>query len=556
MDSVDRGRQILVLTIDIGNGRNDFVVVHEHDDPVLLAAEFSNKYGLDSKIQRNLTTMIQENVKEVLKNNLHLKEPEGSEDSYQSPILSPIKPNTIPQEDLKSIKSENSNTKRPKKSQSKANLDKPSVYNEVYKQLRKSDISKSMSSVSSASKRGGPNYGDYLYAKGLQDRDQAEKYKELKKQEQFEKEMHNYTFSPLINSNSSIISPRAFDKPELSLYRKQQEKQEKIAKMRQDIEKDEMKECSFVPKINKSSLSKESLGNKHDQLFNQAKELKAKRVQDIEEDKKKFPFRPDVGNAWKKNQNETTEEFLDRLEKSKRFTNLEILTIRKQKEAEDMNECRQFKDELRNGPSRHETEEIWEYLYNQRDSKAKDIEASQKEAFKTLESISQSKKISDNSAKIFEKFRVKQFENLFASMDSDSDGLVSACRIDINHIDPEVLKVLTPFFEELEESQVEIGIENFVKSMENLYGILNVEQKAVLIKRSRKSVEETPDGKPFVSARSSDLAGKVQEKLPEDFFERQIMVSKMKEMKIEQLKEEIDKKNMSECSFKPIILSK
>ena len=556
MDSVERGRQILVLTIDIGNGRNDILVVHEHDDPGLLATEFSNKYGLDSKLQRNLTTMIQENIKEVLKNNLHLKEPEGSEQSYQSPFLSPIKPSAIPQEDLKSAKTENSRSNRPKKSQSRANIEKPSVYNEVYRQLLKTENSHSMSSISSTSKRGGPNYGDYLYAKGLKDRDQAEKYKEMKKQEQFEKEMHHYTFSPLINTNSSIISPRAFEKPEQTLYKKQQEKQEKIAKMRQVIEKDEMKECSFVPKINKSSLSKDSLGNKHEELYNQAKELKAKRVQDIEEDKKKFPFRPEVGNASKKNQSETTEEFLDRLDRSKRFTYLEILAIRKQKEAEDMSECKQFRDELRNGPSRHETEEIWDFLYKERDSKAKDVEASQKEAFKTLESISQSKKISDNSAKIFEKFRVKQFENLFVLMDSDNDGIISACRIDLNSIEPEVLKVLTPFFEELEQSQLEIERENFVRSMENLYNILNVEQKAVLIKRCKKVEEEAADGKPFISARSSDLATKVQGKLPEDFFERQIMVTKMKEMKIEQLKEKLEMKNMSECSFKPIILSK
>lgn len=556
MDSVDRGRQLLVLTIDIGNGRNDFVVVYEHDDPGLLATEFANKYGLDQKVQRNLTIMIQENVKEVLKNNLHLKEPDDSEDSYQSPFLSPIKPGSLPQEDLKSVKTENSASKRPKKSHSRTNIEKPSVYGEVYRQLRKTEVSKSMSSVSSTSKRGVPNYGDYLYAKGLKDREQAEKFKEMKKQEKFVQDMHHYTFSPLINSNSSVISPRAYEKPELFLYKKQQEKQEKIEKMRQSVAKDEMKECSFVPKINKSSLSKDSLGNKHEELYNQAKELKARKDQIIEEDKKKFPFRPDVGTACKRNQNETTEEFLDRLEKSKRFGDLEVLEMRKQRELEDLSECKQFRDELRNVPSRHETQEIWDYLYSQKDSKAKEIEASQKEALKTFESISQSKKISDNSAKIFEKFRVKQFENLFALMDSDADGKISACSIDINHIDPLVLQTLTPFFEELEQSQVEIEVENFVRSMENLYNILNVEQKAVLVKRSRKVEDAVNEGIPFVSPRSKDLANKVQGKLPGDFFERQIMVTKMKEMKIGQLKEKIDLKDMSECSFKPIILSK
>jgi hypothetical protein len=557
MDSVDRGRQILVLTIDIGNGRNDFVVVHEFDDPAFLASEFAAKYALDSKVQKNLQVMIQENVKEVMQNALHLREPDGSEDSYQSPLLSPIKHYLAGAEEQKSVKTEGSASKRAKKNPSRAKIEKPSVYGEVYRQLRKTEASKSMSSVSTTSKKGS-NYGDYLYAKALKDKEQSEKFKEMKKQEQFEKDMHHYTFSPLINTNSSVISPRAYDKTELFLYKKQQEKQEKIQKLKENQDKETMKECSFVPKINKNSLSRESLGNKHVELYNQAQELKFKRAQSIQNDAKKFSFHPHVGNAQKKNQFESTEEFLERLENSKTVSQAEIEEIRRQRQDFELSECKQFKDSQNSAKisERNNSVEIWDFLYSQRDSKNKEILISQQEFQKSLEAASQSKKISDRSSLIFEKFRQRQFEQMFDMMDSDGDGKISVCSIDINSMDLDVLKVMTPFFEELEQYREGIEKENFVRSMENLYSILNVEQKAVLVKRLKKEKEEDTAKATFLSPRSKDLAGKINSKLPEDFFERQIMVTKMKEMKVEQLKQKIDLKDMSECSFKPIIYSK
>ncbi|OMJ74012.1 hypothetical protein SteCoe_27160 [Stentor coeruleus] len=550
MDAVDRGKQILVMTVDIGDGRQDFITVYEHDDPAYLAQEFAGKYGLDRTLQKNLHIMIQENTKEVLKSDMHMKEPSETDSIGPSPFLSPIKTD-YKNNDSKMKKPNNNNNTETKCSPSKG-----SIYSAVYKQLRKTTNSKSVSLMNSQSKikKNGFNYGDYLYAKGIKDREQAEKFKEMKKQEQFEKEIHNFTFSPLINTNSSMISPRVYDKPENILLKKQEENKEKLKKIKESQEQEYYKECSFTPKINNSAKSKEGV-KKHKELYIQAEERRERKEKRIEEDLKQWSFKPDVGNARKKNVFETTEQFLDRLETSKKATEEEMERIRKEKERMELEyvNSKPYKQEKEKSFDRHNTAPIWDYLYSQRDSKKKEIETSQLEFLKSMEAASLSKKTTENSDKIYNDFRIKQYERLFTLMDSDYDGQISASAINITALELPVLKVLTPFFEELEKTQVSISLQDFCQSMENYYKTLNVEKRAILIKRPDKKEEEVPERKPFISTTSAILAEKKRSSLPADFLERQSTVTKMTEMKLQKIRDEKEGKIEQECTFKPII---
>ena len=90
METVNRGKQLLVMTIEIGDGRQDFIAVYEKDDPSALAQEFSSKYNLDSTLTRNLSIMIKENKNEVLSKGLHLQETSESESFSQSPYVSNV----------------------------------------------------------------------------------------------------------------------------------------------------------------------------------------------------------------------------------------------------------------------------------------------------------------------------------------------------------------------------------------------------------------------------------------------------------------------------------
>ena len=565
MEAVDRGKQLLVMTVDIGDGRQDFITVHEHDDPILLAQEFASKYGLDALLQRNLSIMIQENTQEVLKNSLHLREPVDSECSSESPYLSPIKTENLQSESriAKGTKGVKNTSNNISKNNSKITASKGSIYGAVYKQLRKAASSKSISSTTSQnkSKNGSSyNYGDYLYAKGLKSKEQNEKFKEMKKQELFEKEIHNFTFSPLINTNSSIISPRVYDKPENILMKKKEEKEEKLKKLKEEYEEDYYKECYFTPKINEISKSRDSVGNIHTELYLQAGKLKDRKEKKIEEELKQIPFKPDIKDGRKNKVFETKEMFFDRLESSKK------------KSEEEQEKLRQKTDEIDTDPvtgqklfkpltsvqserhlSRYNSEPIWEYLYKQKDHKKTEISAAQQESFKQMEAISVSKKASENSDKIFDEFRHKQLQRLFALMDSDCDGKISAGAININGIDVSALKVLTPFFEELELKNLPINEAEFTRKMEEFYRTLNVEEKAFLIRRQDKKEQEEPERKPFISINSTILAEKKRGSLPADFYERQSTVTKMTEMRIQKIREEKSDEAIKDCTFKPLI---
>ena len=62
-----RGNEILNITVDIGNGKHDRVVVHEFDDPCILAKDFSAKHRLTQKIEVALTRNISELLKDIAK---------------------------------------------------------------------------------------------------------------------------------------------------------------------------------------------------------------------------------------------------------------------------------------------------------------------------------------------------------------------------------------------------------------------------------------------------------------------------------------------------------
>jgi hypothetical protein len=63
----NRGNEILNITVDVGNGNFDNLIVHEFDDPGTLSREFVSKYNLSQKIESALTRNIQELIKELAK---------------------------------------------------------------------------------------------------------------------------------------------------------------------------------------------------------------------------------------------------------------------------------------------------------------------------------------------------------------------------------------------------------------------------------------------------------------------------------------------------------
>lgn len=62
----DPGREVLVMTVDLGRDMKDKLVVREHDVPQDLAEAFCRKHGLNDRLCRALAMNIEANLNEML----------------------------------------------------------------------------------------------------------------------------------------------------------------------------------------------------------------------------------------------------------------------------------------------------------------------------------------------------------------------------------------------------------------------------------------------------------------------------------------------------------
>jgi len=79
-------------------------------------------------------------------------------------------------------------------------------------------------------------------------------------------------------------------------------------------------------------------------------------------------------------------------------------------------------------------------------------------------------------------------------LDSDGDGQISAYRIDISSLDPELLQVLSPLFIEMEEMGMSLNLEEFQDAANRLYKSVSLPEKNVLVKRQRSGSARSQDG--------------------------------------------------------------
>lgn len=71
-------------------------------------------------------------------------------------------------------------------------------------------------------------------------------------------------------------------------------------------------------------------------------------------------------------------------------------------------------------------------------------------------------------------------------LDSNGDGLISALKIDISKLTPEILKILTPLFCEMESLGQTLDWEDFVEAAKLLYNTLSISDKNKLLAINHK----------------------------------------------------------------------
>jgi hypothetical protein len=390
----------------------------------------------------------------------------------------------------------------------------------------------------------------------MKKKEELKKNAELKAQAMDDSELPELTFSPAINKQSSYISPRPAEHPEDILYRKGKEYQERLEKLKENQDKETLKECKFVPKINKKSKNQTRSTQIYVALHDLHEKRTEKQVKKAEEEIKQIPFRPNVTKTKKKGGKESKEEVFDRLDGTKRALEERLEQQRRLKESQEFDETGQkfFHPKINSqSEKRLATDTVWDMLYSQSSTKQKEMEKLKTEQQKLFQETSQSKKICDTSDKIFHDFRTRQYERLFKTLDSDEDGLISANAIRIDLIDGQALLILTPFLEELASSQEEMNFEVFCTKLDILSKSLSVGQRSILLKKESKKTVEERERKPEISETTVALAEKKRSTMPKDMYERLTTANKMTEMKLQKIKEEREKKFEQECTFKPVL---
>ena len=92
----------------------------------------------------------------------------------------------------------------------------------------------------------------------------------------------------------------------------------------------------------------------------------------------------------------------------------------------------------------------------------------------------------DNTNRIMERAKIKKFSDIFRVLDSDGDGTISAQRIDITSIDPNLLQVLSPLFCEMEELGQTLDEDEFIEAIGRLYDSLSLPERNTILQLRQK----------------------------------------------------------------------
>ena len=379
----------------------------------------------------------------------------------------------------------------------------------------------------------------------------AKKVSEEKKKESLDKDQKELTFSPTINKVSSMMSPRYYEKPEEILYKKAEKSKQKLELLKQKAEEDELKECNFMPKINHAPRLRDTQKTIYEELYSQAEKKKEKMLQKRDNDLKQYSFAPNI-ELTKKKDEKSKEPVHERLINSKKHFEESLEEKRKSKITDyDENTGQKFFQPIIESKTEPRNKPIWEHLYSIDSEIKKEREEALSEEKRFWDANASAQKTTVNTQKIFQDFRDKQYEKIFNLLDANKDGKISATEINLEGLDSKMIEILSPIFDDIQENNREIDMNGFIQRMDILSKALNVEERAYLIKRENKAVEEPQERIPYVSPASSKLAAKKRNDLSSDIYERLVSANELTELRLKKHKEVQELFELKDCTFRP-----
>jgi len=483
------------MTVEIKEGEVGVLKVRVDDDPHVLASEFAAAHGLDSE---QLALLVQY----IIQNQSFALSPTPYEPDLPQLFLDT-------QEQARTVK---------------AGHVKTSVHDRLY-QHRKRQRTEVKTAVIQASAGGkmGLNYGNWLYIKGMQRKEALKVKVERLRAEESREVSKEMTFQPTIDRFSSIITPRIEVKTEEMLFSKAAEIDHKLAMQRSSSELLLLKQCPFSPRITSHAQQLSPSKPSFTRLYEDAAQRAVKHTQ--EACTPQFPFQPKL-YASKFADKVDTRDFLERMAKPKKSEPSEGES-RRAKQGKEVGSRK--KEE--NGEKRdREGKSVYDYLYSLKDKQGKKLKQASIERAKDLADLRNLPKTGENTEKYLQELHQKASKRLFALIDTDKDGVISAISEGI--FDSKACELLNPLFSS------EMTFEQFNSAFESLVSRLSLTDRAYLL-----HVEAQPS-RPLSPE-------KPRERLGEDIYTRSRVAQQRIQEKLQAQQDLQAKQVARDCTFRP-----
>ena len=352
------------------------------------------------------------------------------------------------------------------------------------------------------------NYGEKLYNKCKKNEEIKKGKIQQKRKEEESKVNNECTFKPKINKTSyHSLSNRfnnilQFDENDHIINYDNYIDKKKTNLYKKYNQKDE--NCYFKPKINETKEKDNNLIPRYEQLYQNSKQLKSKREFISNTIYDGNLFRPSINRIFNNEMlnlpfNERQNIFNSRTSekkiKMKNKIENDIDTITGQK---------LFQPQINQNSHirKRNSKDTFNNLYSDYEKKIikrKQAEKDNNERFYILETLS-----NKQSNEIYEKNKINSFEKIFNILDKDQDGKISNFNIYINGLPKNIKNIIFPILNELKEDNKIVNKSEFCNGCFKLFENLNYLQKKEIMnfgmhkKNSKESHEKKFTFKPKI----------------------------------------------------------
>lgn len=506
---------LLIMTVDVGNGKQDTLPIYDGDRAEDLANSFALKHGLNSTVKKQLEGLIKRKKADAGVFIASRGSMSRNSTSHQNSVYAGLV-----------------------QSQSADQLASPRSFSAM---------------KSTQQPTGRPNnYGQWMYQ-----REQQTKEKRRLEQLRVTTSRQPRAVSPRTSKNSSRVRSSSESTEDLLIQRGEATRQ-KIKNLRSKAMAEELQSCTFRPTVNPRSerLDRSASASRglerFNKLYGDAYEKEIRQYDRLETAvKTEFPFKPATISVRKAP--ETQSAMVNRLMNSKK--NFENVVSKLREELDSSFQAKaSFHPSTCRGPLAPKYERkgpIHQHLYDQRNhnqtvaQKLRD----QEEAVRSVPiklSIPKSEELAEMS-------QAKQLQHLFARLDHDQDGFIAFASLNLDAIDTRTIQLLGPIWAELSQTAEPLGFPRFLELSEGILKRASNEEKNYILRGNGKVEQEVSVAQAPLSRTTEELALKKREQLGGDIYTRRLVEKQLTAEKVKELKQHLAVEEMKECSFRPTV---